>query len=327
LACQLWALKEGGAEVTGLDDILHLAASGRTSIPVNDETPKALYRAAGFRDCGTRAVRVDILERLADLIRPAIQYRPGVTVGEPPAGTADGDAFVPTITMTSLCGCAGEDFASILKSLGYVMERRTGPAITKELAKPASMEPISAVATEASVTPAEVEASEPEAVVETTPPEQAPVTEIIAEVPEAAEPVMVEVWRQHRQRPHAPRHQRNRPQVQRTGASGAAPADASADATKNDRPRHDRPRHEREKRTGDDQNRDQRKPRAEVSEERRGPRPPRRDDKRNDRRPQENRGWQDPPKARADNKAPDPDSPFAKLLALKAEMESKGKKG
>ena len=30
-----------------------------------------------------RVVRVDILERLADLIRPAIAYRPGVTAGEP----------------------------------------------------------------------------------------------------------------------------------------------------------------------------------------------------------------------------------------------------
>ena len=255
------------------------------------------------------------------------RYRPGVTVGEPPAGAADGDAFVPTIAMTSLCGCAGEDFASILKSLGYVMERRTGPAITKELAKPASMEPISAAATEAAVAPDDAEASEPEALVETAPAEHVPVVEIVAEVTEAAEPVMIEVWRQHRQRPHAPRHQRNKPQAQRPASSGEAPADASADASKNDRPKHDRPRHEREKRTGDDQNRDQRKPRAEGSDERRGPRPPRRDDKRNDRRPQENRGWQDPPKARADNKAPDPDSPFAKLLALKAEMESKGKKG
>ena len=44
-------------------------------------TPRSsagLYRAAGFRVCGGRAVRVDILERLADLIRPAISYRPGI---------------------------------------------------------------------------------------------------------------------------------------------------------------------------------------------------------------------------------------------------------
>ena len=80
-------------------------------------------------------MRVDILERLADLIRPAIAYRPGITPGEPPAGAADGEGFVPTVAMTSLVGCAGEDFATILKSLGYVMDRRPGPAITVPLVR------------------------------------------------------------------------------------------------------------------------------------------------------------------------------------------------
>uniref|UniRef100_UPI0038F5F73C hypothetical protein n=1 Tax=Streptomyces niveiscabiei TaxID=164115 RepID=UPI0038F5F73C len=88
--------------------------SGRTSFPANKEVPKGLYRAAGYRVCGERAVRVDILERLADLIRPAIAYRPGMTLGQPPAGSADQDGFVATGAMTSLVGCAGEDFASIL---------------------------------------------------------------------------------------------------------------------------------------------------------------------------------------------------------------------
>ena len=35
------------------------------------------YRLAGFRFLGKRAVRVDILERLADLIRPALQWEAG----------------------------------------------------------------------------------------------------------------------------------------------------------------------------------------------------------------------------------------------------------
>ncbi|CAH1677783.1 ATP-dependent RNA helicase SUPV3L1/SUV3 [Hyphomicrobiales bacterium] len=133
LAAQLWALKHGGLDVKGLDEIPHLAASGRTSFPADTEVPRGLYRAAGFRVCGGRAVRIDILERLADLIRPAIGYRPGTTPGEPPAGTADGDGFVVTVGMTSLAGCSGEDFSSILKSLGYVVDRRAGPAITVPL--------------------------------------------------------------------------------------------------------------------------------------------------------------------------------------------------
>lgn len=142
LAAQLWALKHGGPETAGLDDIAHLAASGRTSFPVDKAVPKGLYRAAGYRVCGERAVRVDILERLADLIRPAIAYRPGVTQGTPPAGAADQDGFVATGAMTSLVGCAGEDFASILRSLGYVSVKRPGPAITVPLAPPpAATEP------------------------------------------------------------------------------------------------------------------------------------------------------------------------------------------
>jgi ATP-dependent RNA helicase SUPV3L1/SUV3 len=95
--------------------------------------PKGFYRAAGFRVCGERAVRVDILERLADLIRPAVTYRPGQTAGDPPPGAADGDGFVVTVAMTSLAGCSGDSFASILRSLGYQMESRKGPAITVPL--------------------------------------------------------------------------------------------------------------------------------------------------------------------------------------------------
>lgn len=164
LAAQLWALKHGGPELSGLDDIAHLAASGRTSFPVDKAVPKGLYRAAGYRVCGERAVRVDILERLADLIRPAIAYRPGVTQGVPPTGSADQDGFVVTGAMTSLVGCAGEDFASILRSLGYVSVKRAGPAITVPLAaapaKPAIAEAAPAeAATEAPVEAGEVSAS------------------------------------------------------------------------------------------------------------------------------------------------------------------------
>ncbi len=143
LAAQLWALMHGGVEqARGLDEVPHLAASGRTSFVANKDIPKGLYRAAGFRVCGERAVRVDILERLADLVRPAINYRPGMTPGDPPPGAADGDAFVVTVAMTSLAGCSGEDFASILNSLGYVSERRKGPAITVPLVPLAAVEPV-----------------------------------------------------------------------------------------------------------------------------------------------------------------------------------------
>ena len=92
LATQLWAIKQESPDAKGVGDLLHLAASGRTSIPVDKETPKTLYRTAGYRICGERAVRVDILERLADLIRPAMSWREGAP-GPKPDGVYDGRSF------------------------------------------------------------------------------------------------------------------------------------------------------------------------------------------------------------------------------------------
>jgi ATP-dependent RNA helicase SUPV3L1/SUV3 len=147
LAVQLWALKNDNGEGSkALEDVPHLAASGRTSFVADKDVPKSFYRVAGFRVCGERTVRVDILERLADLIRPAVAYRPGLTTGEPPLGTADRDGFVVTVGMTSLVGCSGESFASILRALGYVSEMRKGPAITIPLIPKASIEPVQPVA-------------------------------------------------------------------------------------------------------------------------------------------------------------------------------------
>src|SRR6266480_2102141 len=127
LAMQLWGLKHGGSENKALDAIEQLAGSGRTSIAANEEIPKAFYRVAGYRVCGTRAVRVDILERLADLIRPALAWRSGATSVKPP-GATEGFGFTVTGGMTSLTGCSGENFASVLRSLGYRMEKRPKPA-------------------------------------------------------------------------------------------------------------------------------------------------------------------------------------------------------
>ena len=127
LAAQLWALKHGGSETKGIEAIEQLAASGRTSIAADKDIAKALYRIAGYRVCGERAVRVDILERLADLIRPALAWRAG-RAGPKPPGAIDGFGFTVTVGMTSLAGCSGEDFASVLRSLGYRMEKRPKPA-------------------------------------------------------------------------------------------------------------------------------------------------------------------------------------------------------
>ena len=123
LAALLWALKQDNVDLTVLSGAQHLASSGRTSFPVDKTLPRDAYRVLGYRQCGERAVRVDILERLADLIRPALAWRESSS-GDKPAGAFDGRSFVVTQAMTSLTGSAGEDFASILRALGYRMERR-----------------------------------------------------------------------------------------------------------------------------------------------------------------------------------------------------------
>ena len=200
LAAQLWALKNGGLEVVkGIDEVAHLASSGRTSFAADAEVNRGLYRAAGFRVCGERAVRVDILERLADLIRPAIAYRPGTTPGDAPAGAADGEGFVVTVAMTSLAGCSGEAFSSILKSLGYASEQRPGPAITVPLLPKAAMEPAKTVVVEEATTeaPAEIsaEAAPEEPAAEAAEPlaaEEAVAQEAVGEAPAAQEPAAQE---------------------------------------------------------------------------------------------------------------------------------------
>jgi ATP-dependent RNA helicase SUPV3L1/SUV3 len=137
LAAELWVLKHAGPEIAGLDELQRLAATGRTSFPADKDLPRTLYRTIGYRVCGERAVRVDILERLADLIRPALAWRPN-SAGVKPAGAFEGTGFTVTQAMTSLTGSSGEDFASILRALGYRMEKRPKPP---EPAAPSAPQP------------------------------------------------------------------------------------------------------------------------------------------------------------------------------------------
>jgi ATP-dependent RNA helicase SUPV3L1/SUV3 len=159
LASLLWALKEANVDMSALSGAQHLASSGRTSFPIDKQLARDAYRMLGYRQCGERAVRVDILERLADLIRPALAWRE-TSPGEKPAGAFDGRSFVVTQAMTSLTGSAGEDFASILRALGYRMDRR--PPLPP---KPAVIETAGTETAAAAETPSET-ASDP--VVETT---------------------------------------------------------------------------------------------------------------------------------------------------------------
>ncbi len=214
LALILFALKNGGVRQPGVTDIPHIVLSGRTSFVVDPEVDTRLYEIAGFKVAGSRAVRVDILERLADIIRPLIALdasRP--YQGELPNGAAEGNGFRVTVEMTSLLGCSGDDFASILTSLGYRVRR------TPKVAVPTPAEASSETAALAEVldeNPASLEAAD-EVVEPVAAPEAVPVD---APVPDAApadaapaETEFDEVWfpggRRNDQRRHEPRRRDN----------------------------------------------------------------------------------------------------------------------
>lgn len=125
LVTLLWALKNDGKDKPGFGDVVHALASGRTSIVIDPTYDKTFYRLAGYRNLGRRAVRVDILERLADLIRPATNWKPGL--GVRPDGAYDGQAFMVTPPMMSILGATADDMEEILKGLGYRAEPK--PAV------------------------------------------------------------------------------------------------------------------------------------------------------------------------------------------------------
>ncbi len=133
LVTLLWALANDAKDKPGFGDVVNLLAAGRTSVVIEPSWEKSFYRLAGFRNLGRRAVRIDILERLADLIRPALGWRPGT--GARPEGAYDGNAFTVTPAMMSILGATAEDMEEILKGLGYRAEAKPAEEVSAKLAE------------------------------------------------------------------------------------------------------------------------------------------------------------------------------------------------
>ncbi|MDX8519119.1 helicase-related protein [Mesorhizobium dulcispinae] len=131
LVTLLWALKNDGKDKPGFGDVVHALASGRTSVVIDPAFDKSFYKLAGYRNLGRRAVRVDILERLADLIRPATNWKPGL--GQRPDGAYDGHAFMVTPPMMSILGATADDMEEILKGLGYRPEPKPAAEVKAKL--------------------------------------------------------------------------------------------------------------------------------------------------------------------------------------------------
>ena len=130
--CMLWALHSGREH--GLDaETPARPPAARPDLGRGGQAhPEPYWRAAGFHVAGTRAVRIDMLERLSDLIRARIAFR-AAEGGEAARRAATGDGgFRVVPELMSVVGCSGEEFASILKALGFRRERRQASAAPAE---------------------------------------------------------------------------------------------------------------------------------------------------------------------------------------------------
>jgi ATP-dependent RNA helicase SUPV3L1/SUV3 len=181
----LWALHAGDG--VDLDRLPERPRNGLTSVEIDPAIPLAFWHAAGFHVAGRRAIRIDMLERLSDLIRQRVNWqgagasadiavntanaaenpsdpdissspeslsndapppaaeasseteKTGRAASRPAPSGATGDGgFRVVPELMSVVGCSGEDFAAILKTLGFRRERRRLPGPTLQ---PAAADP------------------------------------------------------------------------------------------------------------------------------------------------------------------------------------------
>ncbi|MET4126978.1 helicase-related protein [Roseovarius sp. MBR-6] len=162
----LWSLS------TGLDEFPEAPPPGLVTVPAQTGAPRGYFTMAGYRAAGERAIRIDMLERLADMLR-SVDTRAG---------------FEATPDMLSITGMTLEQFAGLMQGLGYRAEKAE-----REKVKPvdqAMAEAPADAATEAEPAPETVEqAAEaiPDAGVSPLAEEPNPEAEIAAEISEAPE--------------------------------------------------------------------------------------------------------------------------------------------
>ncbi|SEO86630.1 ATP-dependent RNA helicase SUPV3L1/SUV3 [Salinihabitans flavidus] len=103
----LWSLSQG------LDEFPEAPPPGLVTVPAAEGAPKGYYTMAGYRAAGARAIRIDMLERLADMLR-AEDSRGG---------------FEAKPDMLSITGMTLEQFADLMQGLGYKAEKGERPKV------------------------------------------------------------------------------------------------------------------------------------------------------------------------------------------------------
>ncbi len=130
---------------------------GLVTVPASKEAAGGYYAMAGYRAAGERAIRIDMLERLADMLRDK-DSRAG---------------FEANPDMLSITGMTLEQFADLMTGLGYKAEKGEREKVKAAAGAPATDAAVAAVpdAPSDSGTPAEETPAAPAAEVSDTGPE------------------------------------------------------------------------------------------------------------------------------------------------------------
>ena len=112
----LWSLQKG------LDIFPEAPPPGLVTVPAVPDAPEGYYARAGYRLAGERSIRIDMLERLADMLR----------------GMDSRGGFEANADMLSITGLTLEQFANLMVGLGYAGERGERPKVkpVAEVAEP-----------------------------------------------------------------------------------------------------------------------------------------------------------------------------------------------
>jgi ATP-dependent RNA helicase SUPV3L1/SUV3 len=218
----LWSLWNG------LQEFPESPPPGLVTIPNVPDVPKQHYTLAGYHPAGTRAIRIDMLERLADILRQK-DSRAG---------------FEATPDMLSITGMTLDQFADLMAGLGYKPEKAERAKVKSEAPKAPEISEEAAAAIAAGVPiPEEVSilAPQPEPEAEPSAPEmEAFYTFTWAPKPRPRPERSPRPERKEGEAPRGPRA--DRPQGDRP--QGERP---KGDRPQGDRPRGDRPKGDRPK--------------------------------------------------------------------------------
>ncbi|MCK4861607.1 MAG: hypothetical protein KAS85_06820 [Rhodobacteraceae bacterium] len=158
---------------------------GLVTVPAVKDAPEGYYAHAGYRLAGDRAIRIDMLERLADMIRSQ--------------DTRSG--FEANPDMLSITGLTLEQFANLMEGLGYKAEKGERPKVKVVVPTPEADK--AAEPTGDAEAPAEATEEVPAVEVEVT----AEPTEADAEPAEPEVEVFYTFTWAPRRRPSAPRNE------------------------------------------------------------------------------------------------------------------------